>query len=328
MKILGNEIAPVGMGCWAIGGPFYSGEQPLGFGNVDDTESTKTIHAALDAGIRLFDTAAVYGAGHSERLLGSALKGRPDALVISKLGVLFDEQSKQVLGSDASGETVSEAIDASLRRLQRDRIDIMLLHLNALSIEEATSTFEQMDKARKAGKLQAFGWSTDFPASAAALSTMDGFVAVEHAMNLFVDVPSMQSTLEQHQLHALIRSPLAMGLLTGKFNQDSIIQSDDVRSSYADWQDYFHQGKAAGKYLDRLGAVRELLRSDGRTLAQGALSWLLAKSANNIPLPGARTVAQVQENAATIAFGPLRDEIMQEIESLIDREPEGEPRQR
>ena len=94
MKFLEPNIAPLGIGCWAIGGPFYAGEQSLGWSATDDATSTSTIHAAIDAGIRLFDTANVYGAGRSERMLGTALKNRSDAFIVSKFGMSFDEQTK------------------------------------------------------------------------------------------------------------------------------------------------------------------------------------------------------------------------------------------
>jgi aryl-alcohol dehydrogenase-like predicted oxidoreductase len=328
MNLLGDDIAPLGMGCWAIGGAFYAGEQSLGFADVHDAESTRTIHAALDAGVRLFDTAAVYGAGHAERLLGAALKNRPDALIVSKLGTAFDEQSKQVLGDQTAAAEVDAAIDASLRRLQRDCVDVMLLHLNSLPVEVALPIFEVLEKARAGGKIRAFGWSTDFPASAAAMASMDGFIGVEHAMSVFMDVPTIQSIIDQHDLIGFIRSPLAMGILTGKFNQVSTLPVDDVRAMNSDRRDYFHDARVAPKYLDNLEVIRELLQTGGRSLAQGALCWLLAKSGRNIPLPGARTVAQVRENAGAIEFGALPVAVMHEIETLIERGPEGEPRAR
>jgi len=328
MNILGNEIAPLGMGCWAIGGAFYAGEQSLGFANVNDKTSIRTVHAALEADIQLFDTAAVYGAGHSERLLGKALKNHPDALVMSKLGTSFDEQSKQVLDDDRDSANVMTAINSSLQRLQRDCIDVMLLHLNSLSVALASPIFEQMELARSAGKIRAYGWSTDFPASAAEMADLEGFIGVEHVMSVFIDVPSMQSVIEQNNLIAFIRSPLAMGILTGKFDQNSVLPTDDVRSMNSERRDYFHDGKVASRYLHNLESIRELLKTGGRSLSQGALGWLMAKSANNIPLPGARNVEQIQDNAGAIDFGPLPNEVMTEIEQLIERDPEGEARAR
>lgn len=328
MKFLKQDIAPLGMGCWAIGGPFFAGDQPLGFANVGDAESTRTIHAALDAGIQLFDTAAVYGAGHAERLLGEALKNRPDVLIATKLGTGIDEESKQMLADQTDVADVIPAIDASLKRLQRDRIDLMLLHLNDLPINIATPIFAEMETARRAGKLRSYGWSTDYPASIDAMAGMDGFVAVEHCMNVFIDVPSVHRSVESNDLTALIRSPLAMGVLTGKFDPTSTLASEDVRATNSEWRDYFHDGKVAPKYHDNIEAVRELLQTGGRTLTQGALSWLMAKSDRNIPIPGARTVEQVTENAGAIGFGALHVDVMKEIETLIQREPEGEPRKR
>src|SRR5512142_2875236 len=94
-------VSPMGMGCWAIGGPFWSGETPHGWGEVDDAESVRAIHAALDLGITLFDTANVYGAGHSERVLGRALAGKRSKVVIAtKFNAVFDEETRQVTGSD------------------------------------------------------------------------------------------------------------------------------------------------------------------------------------------------------------------------------------
>lgn len=328
MNLLGNEIAPLGMGCWPIGGPFYDGEKPLGFANVEDSASIGTIHAALDGGIRLFDTAAVYGTGHSERLLGEALKNRPDALIITKIGIGFDETTKQVTGAETDSAEVMPAIDRCLRRLQRDHIDILLLHQNELPVPEAEPVFDAMEDARRAGKIRAFGWSTDFPESVAAMAGRAGFLGVEHCMNVFVDVPTMQASVEENDLIAFIRSPLAMGVLTGKYDHQTIMPRNDIRATHDAWRDYFHDAKVKPGYLAKLSTIRDLLQTGGRTLAQGALCWLMAKSSRNIPLPGARTAVQMEDNAGALAHGALPNDVMTEIETLIEREPEGPPRAR
>ena len=99
----GIEVSALGMGCWAIGGPFWDGETPVGWGEVDDDESIQAMHAALDRCVNFFDTANVYGAGHSERVLSRALAGRrPQAVIATKFSALFDETTRQVTGSDAS----------------------------------------------------------------------------------------------------------------------------------------------------------------------------------------------------------------------------------
>ncbi|MEO0401697.1 MAG: aldo/keto reductase [Pseudomonadota bacterium] len=328
MKLLGQDILPMGMGCWAIGGQFYSGSEPHGFPNIDDAESGRAIRATLDAGLRVFDTAAVYGAGHSERVLGQSLKGQPDAIIISKLGTAIDEDTRQVLHDETDPSQVMPAIERSLRRLDRDCVDVMLLHLNALPVATARPIFEQMELACEAGKLRAHGWSTDFPDSAKAMCDLDGFISIEHAMNIFVDVPTMQKTVSDNGLIALLRSPLAMGLLTGKYDDTTVMPDTDVRSVNSAKRDYFQDAKPAPAHLRNLAAIRELLQTGGRTLAQGSLCWLMAKSETNIPVPGARTEQQAVENAGAVAFGPLPENVMADIETLINRVPEGDARAR
>ena len=325
MQLLGSQIERMGLGCWAIGGPFYEGDQALGYGRTDDKQSVDTVHAALDSGLRLFDTAAVYGAGHCEHLLGRALKGRSDTVLISKLGLSFEEQSKQLLGPDADPKNVIPAIESSLRRLQREHIDIMLLHINTLDPAEAEPIFEQMQQAVNDGKIRAYGWSTDFPVSVDAVVSASGFIAVEHAMNVFHDAAAMNEYVEQKKLVSLIRSPLAMGVLTGKFRHTAKLGEGDIRAASSNRTPYFIDSEVIPEYSQRLDAIRELLQHGGRSLSQGALCWILAQSDRAIPLPGARTVEQVQENAGALAFGPLPSLVMDEIEALLPRRNEEEP---
>ncbi len=229
MKLLDQDVLPMGMGCWAIGGQFYAGSEPHGFPDIDDEESMRAIRATLDAGLRVFDTAAVYGAGHSERILGQALKDTPDAIIVSKLGTAIDEDTRQVLHDETKANEVVPAIERSLRRLDRGHVDVMLLHLNALPIETARPIFEQMEIARQHGKLRAYGWSTDFPQSAQAMCDLEGFVGIEHAMNIFVDVPTIQKTVSENGFVAPLRSPLAMGVLTGKYDSATVMPETDIR---------------------------------------------------------------------------------------------------
>ena len=127
----GIEVSALGMGCWAIGGPFHAGEQQAGWGQVDDEESKRAIRRALDLGVTFFDAADVYGAGHSERVLGEALgEDKTRVVIATKFGNVFDEEAKEITGSDASPGHIREACDASLRRLGRDYIDLLQLHSN------------------------------------------------------------------------------------------------------------------------------------------------------------------------------------------------------
>lgn len=321
MKFLNTEISPLGLGCWPIGGKMFAADgQSLGYSNSDDGESIKAIHAALANGITLFDTAAAYGAGHSERLLAKALKNHPDAQVVTKIGIGIDENTRTLTGDEIEPGSVMPAIERCLKRLDRNSIDLLLLHQNSLPIAQASTLFDEMQKAKLGGKIKSFGWSTDFTANAKAMVDRDGFTAVEHAMHVLMDAPSMQNVLHQNNLYALIRSPLAMGLLSGKYTIDSTLPASDIRATNQGWAKYYVDGKPNPVYIERFNAVRELLQTGGRTAAQGALAWLWAKSSNNIPIPGARTVEQVEGLAAAIAFGPLPADTMDEIAALVGNE--------
>ena len=328
MQFLDQTIEPLGMGCWPIGGPMFAGKESVGYTGADDAESVRTIHAALDRGITLFDTAAAYGAGHAERLLGTALRDRPEALVVTKIGIAIDEETKQLTGDDVDPANVLPAIDRCLARLGRDRIDAVLLHQNGLPVAEAELIFDRMERAREAGKVRAYGWSTDFSQSVAAVAGREGFAVVEHAMNVFLDVPRMQHAVSDAELVALIRSPLAMGLLGGKYDASSVMRSDDIRGTGKAKTPYFAHAKPGADYLRMLDAVRELLTVDGRTLAQGAICWVWARGATNMPIPGARTVEQIEGLAGALRFGPLPEATMAEIEAVIEREdmPEDQAR--
>jgi aryl-alcohol dehydrogenase-like predicted oxidoreductase len=324
----GSEIPALGLGCWAIGGPFYAGDRPLGWGKIDDKESIAAIDCAVDLGVRFFDTAQVYGAGHSETILGKALANRLDVRVGTKVGITFDPETRQMIGEDVTPSAIERSIEESSRRLKRDCIDIVHLHLNSLPIPEAETVFDCLERLTQMGKLKAYGWSTDFPDRAAAFAGRPNFVSIQHAMNIFFRASQLVPVIEQNQLLSIVRSPLAMGVLTGKYTSETSPASDDIRSQTVGWMAYFEGGKINDVYARQLASVQELLRSDGRTLVQGALAWLWARSPNTLPIPGFRTVAQVEDLVGALDTGTLSDGVMSEIEAIILREPEGPPRER
>jgi aryl-alcohol dehydrogenase-like predicted oxidoreductase len=252
-------------------------------------------------------------------------------VVATKLGNRFDPATKQMTGSIDHGDLAREtrsAVDASRRRLRRDRLDLVQLHLNDQAIGRAGEVFDTLDELHAAGTIGAYGWSTDFPDRAAAYAGRDGFVAVQHGMNLFFDAARMLPVIAANGLISINRSPLAMGLLTGKFAAGQALPQNDVRANTFEWMDYFKDGRVVPDFADRLARIRHLLTADGRTLAQGAIAWLWAKSPRTLPIPGFRSVAQVRENAGALEKGPLPEEVMAEIERLIDRQPEGAARSR
>jgi len=317
----GIEVSALGMGCWAIGGPFWSGITPLGWGVVDDEESIRAIHQAIDLGVNLFDTANVYGAGHSERVLARAFAGRRAQVVIAtKFNAVFDETTRQVTGSSTSPEGIRQACEDSLRRLQTDYIDLYQFHDNGFPADKAAPIRETLESLVSAGKIRAYGWSTDYPERAEVFAQGPHCSAVQLQLNVLDDNPALIALCERHNLAALNRGPLAMGLLTDKYTAQVKIAADDVRGEKSpDWMKYFKGGQPNPEWATKRNAVREILTSKGRSLAQGALAWNWARSQQTLPIPGFRTVAQVQENAGAMRFGPLTPEQMREINELLER---------
>ncbi len=317
----GIQVSPMGFGCWAIGGPFWAGETPAGWGEVDDDESVRAIHTALDLGLTFFDTADVYGAGHSERVLSRALNGKRQRVVIAtKFSNKFDEGSKQITGSDASPAYIRQACEASLKRLNSDYIDLYQFHDNGYPAEKAAAVRDALEGLVRAGKIRAYGWSTDFPERAEVFAQGPKCAAIQFQCNVLDDNPDVVALCEKHNLAGVNRGPLAMGLLTGKYDGSTHVSVDDVRGEKSpDWMKYFKDGKPNPEWLKKRDAVREILTSDGRSVAQGALAWLWARSEKMLPIPGIRTVAQAQENAKAMEFGPLTAGQMQEIDRLLER---------
>lgn len=321
----GIEAPAIGMGCWAIGGPWEMMGRQAGWGVVDDTESTRAIHAALELGAGFFDTAANYGAGHSERVLGAALAGRRDrAIIATKFGYDVDETARKV-GPFGSTEEESDVaghvranLEASLERLGTDYVDVYLLHVWGLTLDRALATRDVLEELVAEGKVRTYGWSTDRPDAIEAFSTGPGCGVVEQELNVLTGNGELLSLVERMGLASINRSPLGMGLLTGKITPATRFPDNDVRQK-VEWFPGFKDGRANQEWLDALASIREILTSNGRTLAQGSLAWIWGRSPATIPLPGFRTVDQVRENAKAMEFGPLTPDQMSEIETILGR---------
>jgi len=310
----GIEVSALGLGCWAIGGPFWRGEQPVGWGQVDDAESLRAVQLGLDMGVTFFDTSDVYGCGHSERVLGQALAGRRESVVIAtKFGNVFDEETRQITGADASPTAIRQACEASLRRLGTEYIDLYQFHLGDYPAEQAGEVRDTLEELVAAGKIRGYAWSTDDTARVRVFAEGPHCTAVQHHLNLFDDAPAMIALCEELNLASVNRGPLAMGLLTGKFSAQTQLPPNDVRRGW----DFQHGAQAT--QLGQLEAVREVLTAGGRTLAQGALGWLWARTEKTVPIPGFKTREQVADNAGALRHGPLSPAQMAEINTLLGR---------
>ncbi|MGW1339638.1 aldo/keto reductase [Kribbella sp. NPDC002412] len=317
---VGIEVSPVGFGCWAIGGPFTNpAGEPLGWGEVDDDESVRAIRRAVELGVTFFDTADVYGAGHSERVLGKALAGMRDQVVIAtKWGNTFDESTGVMHHQDKSAEYVAKAVRASLDRLGTDYIDVYQLHCDTTN-EVALPLREACEDLVREGLIRSYAWSTDTLASAEFFAEGKHCSAVQHEASVLHDAPEFFALCERADLASINRTPLGMGLL-GRRDANQPATGADIRTLPPAWLRYFDKGGVpAPEWWDKVSAIRDVLESDGRTLAQGSLAWLWARSPRTVPIPGFRTVEQAEQNARAMEFGPLRDEQMTEIATLLER---------
>jgi len=322
------HVSAMGMGCWAIGGPFTGfGGMELGWGKVDDKESINALLTAHEKGINFFDTADVYGTGHSERLIAKAFADRRNEVVIAtKFGMVFNEQEKDTNDLDASPQYIRKALEASLKRLNTDYVDLYQLHIKDYDNEKAIETRDTLEDLVKEGKIRGYGWSTDDYERALIFSQGQNCTAIQHQFNIFVGNKKILRLCEENDLASINRGPLGMGLLTGKFSEKVDLPANDVRIMMDTMQDpyymYFKEGKPLPELLKKLEIVREILCSGGRTLAQGALAWIWGKSLITIPIPGFKTVKQATENADALNYGPLTISQMRQIEELMHPEKE------
>ncbi len=309
-------VSPMGLGCWAIGGLWTFDGEPAGWGQVDDAESVRAIHCALDLGIDFFDTAANYGCGHSERILGQALADRRSQVIVAtKFGYVVDEETKAVtLSRDVVGR-IREECEASLRRLGSEYIDLYQLHVDDFDPQGVGEVCDVLEDLVSQGKIRWYGWSTNNPEGARAIAEGAHCAAIQHTLNMALYSPEMLEVCEQHDLASVNRYPLASGLLTGKFTADSTFPEDDFRHSF----DLRRERPA--KLLGQARQVEEAFSADQRTLAQIALGWLWAISDRTIPIPGFKTVAQVRENVGSMDLGPLSAEEVNRVEEVFGRKP-------
>jgi len=309
------QVSAMGLGCWAIGGVWYWLDGPGGWGDIDDNESIRAIHAALDLGINFFDTAANYGTGHSERILARALEGKRDqAVIATKFGFSVNEAEKRVtFREDDHLLHVREECESSLRRLNMDVIDLYQLHVWNYPMEKVPAMVDLLEALVSEGKIRYYGWSTDSVEGARLFANGKHCVAIQHDLNVIIDAPEMLALCEELNLASINRSALARGALSGKYTRDTVFPQNDVRNDEWSKEHFFAPA------LNQLDTIREILTSNGRTLVQGALAWIWARSEKTIPIPGFKTVAQVEENAKAMQLGPLTTDQMKEIDSLLGR---------
>lgn len=311
------EVSPLGLGCWAIGGPTQFRGSQFGWGQIDEGEAIRAIHAALDGGITFVDTADIYGTGQSERIVGQAIAGRRDrVLVATKFGLTFDEYSGNMTGRDASPAYVKQACEASLRRLGTDHIDLYQFHIGNYDPADVGPTLDALDELVTEGKVRYYAWGTE-PEGVGRFVERGHCPATQFGLNMltmfFADADRMLSLCDEHDLLAIVNGPLGKGLLTGKFDSATQFAEGDLRRQRG-WD---VQEGALAKGRKVVEQLREILTSDGRTMAQAALGALWARSERCLPIPGFKTVAQVRENVGALEYGPLSHQQMDAVADVV-----------
>ncbi len=281
-----------------------------GRGLMDSSGSIHAIHCALDSGINFLNIGEGYGYG--EMVAGKAMAGRRDKMVIA-VKPYDPHKGKTDFGEYVREIDITKACETSLAHLQTDYIDLYLLPSGILSFSPEDVVIKALESLLESGKILAYGICTDTKETARRFSAFPHCAAIQYHMNFFHGNEEITKICEEYGMAGLIRSPLAKGFLTGKYNAGM----DDARNGMS-CPDYLHapylrNGKLVPELVRKLEMNKDIFTCAGRTLAQGALSWLWAKSKNIIPIPGFRTALQAMENAGVLSFGPLTKDQMEEI---------------
>jgi aryl-alcohol dehydrogenase-like predicted oxidoreductase len=309
----GITISEIGLGCWAIGGPFWDRGGWMGYGDCDDAESIRCLRRAAELGVTFFDTADVYGCGHSEELIGEAFADRSNIVVSTKFGFTFDAATKKVSGTDGSPAAIRSSLEASLKRLRRETIDLYSFQLWDHPLERAGEVLSVLDDLVIEGKIRSYCWLTDDPERVRFFAKGKCCAGTGQLLNVMEHDPKLIAMCEELGLPILARRPLGMGLLTGKFTAATEFPENDMRRRFG-WD--FKVAKHADK-LAKLERLRSVLTRGGRTLSQGAISWVWARSPLAVPVPGFKNAQQLEENIAAVQYGPLTAKDMQEIEEVL-----------
>jgi len=286
---LGNlTVSRIGLGAMTMAGTYTSG------GALDDAESIRTIHRALDLGVTHIDTAEIYGPFHSEEIVGQAIQGRRDQIVVATKFGLVSHSGGGPGNVDSSPANIRAAVEGSLTRLCTDRIDLYYQHRvdPNTPIEDTVGTL--VDLLNK-GKILHIGLSEAAPDTIRRAHAVHPVTALQTEYSLWTRDPEAEllPLLREHGIGFVPYSPLGHGFLTGQIRTPDDIPDDDWRKTNPRFV-----GDAFRQNLRIVNEVQNIATEAGATPAQIALAWLLAQGADIAPIPGTRRVARVEENTA------------------------------
>jgi aryl-alcohol dehydrogenase-like predicted oxidoreductase len=290
------QVSTVGLGTWAIGNDFW--------GSVDDDESVRALQAGLDAGINLIDTAPAYGAGHAEEVVGRAIAGRRDEVVVAtKVGIIRTEDD---FVRNLKPDSVRQEVDDSLRRLGVDTIDLYQIHWPdpKTPIDE---TMTELNKAQQAGKFRYLGVSNFNIKQMEELSQFGELVSLQPHYSLLkrdIEGKVVQYCID-NDLGIVNYGTLAGGILTGKFREIPQFEDGDYRHKFYPW----FKEPAWSKIQSMLDVLREIADDRGVSVAQVAINWTTQQPGITSALVGAKNPAQAESNAGGGDFELSGEEI-------------------
>jgi len=313
----GIEVSSMGLGTARIGGLGFSrkGDSEMNMPPSAVEESRRAVREAVDRGITFIDTADAYGVGGSERLLGEALCGiRQKVVLATKFGgELADEKMGEwIAGMEVTPEYIMQACDDSLGRLRTDVIDLYLFHIRDYPVDQAEVIRDALEDLVAKGKIRFYGWSTDDPERARLFAQGPHCTAVEHRLNILMDAPEMLALCDEENLASINRVPLMMGALTGRWQRGSSLPEDDRRS---DW----FQDEEFLELLDRAESIRPLVTTEGRSYVQGAIGWIWTRHPRAIPVPGFRSMRQMVDLVGAMDRGPLPVDAFERAKEIMQK---------
>jgi len=304
----GRQVSEIGFGAWAIGADW---------GQVDDEQSLRALHAAADAGVTFFDTADVYGDGRSERLIAGFRKERTEPIVVAtKIGRRAPLDLKAY-----TRENFGAWIDRSRENLNMDRLDLVQLHSLPTDSYYRPEIFDAMDSFITDGRIASYGVSVERVEEGLKAIEYPNVATVQIIYNIFRQRPAERflSAARERNVGVIARVPLASGLLTGKFNRDTQFAATDHRNFNRHGESFDVGETFAGvDYETALVAVEELrsLMPPDTTMAQMALRWILMNDGISTVIPGAKTPEQASANAAASDLPELPASTMDRIAEL------------
>jgi len=309
----GWRVSAVSFGAWAIGNAW---------GQVDPAESLSALHRAVDLGVNFFDTADVYGDGHSERLLAQLKRERPEQIIIAtKAGRRLDPH----VSEGYTFKNLAAFVERSLRNLEVEALDLLQLHCPPTEVYYQPEVFGALDDLVQQGKIRNYGVSVQKVEEALKAIEYDNVCTVQIIFNIFRQRPTdlFFSEAARRRVGILARLPLSSGMLTGKLSRESQFEVDDHRN-FNRHGEAFDRGETFSgvDYETGLDAVEELraLVPEGMTLAQFALRWILMFEAITCAIPGAKRPSQAEQNASAADLPPLSEETMRKVKELYDRQ--------